>query len=208
MSQDVLSDAVVETMADVAHAAANDALSGTLGEDAIATVWTWPVSEPSQVGENALPCLAVSRLIDTEEEQTLFDQIERTTIRIAYIASATPSDKLNERWPLLRAVFNNVIRALREAVYPQFGVGQGELKDAGVTAYILGSVRVQYRLIPGVDTKHPSFEATAVFQTTGEDLFQRDDLDRLETNAAEFSEPDALEATEPVAATIEYDWSE
>jgi hypothetical protein len=93
-------------------------------------------------------------------------------------------------------------------VFPQHGAGKSDMANAGVTAYVQGSARVAYSRLQGSETIHPSFIATAVFQTTGESLFQRDDLDRLETVVGEIEEPDALAATEPVPVTIEYDWSE
>jgi hypothetical protein len=209
MSLDVTSDTVIDSIAEVAESAANTALSAALGESAVVTVRKWPVTAVSQVGANNLPLLAVSRVTDQEEDQTLYDQIERTTVRIAYIAPATPSDSVEARWPLLRAVFNAVIRALREGVYPQYGDNESAMSLGGVSGYVQGSARVVYSLLAGADTMHPSFIATAVFQTTGEELlFQRDDLDNLETVAAEIAEPDALAATEPVPVTVEYDWSE
>jgi hypothetical protein len=149
----------------------------------------------------------VSRQGDQDEPVTEFDRIERMTVRLAYIADATPGDKINERWALLRAVYDAALRALREAVYPQHGNGVGDLRAAGITGYIEGSARVVYSMLQGGDTWHPSFIATLTFETTGEMLFQPTDLDRFETAAAEITEPDALEATEPVEATVEYDWS-
>ncbi len=92
MSLDVTTDAVIAAIATVAQDAANAALEVTLGEPAVAAIRGWPVIDVAQVGANNLPLLAVSRVSDQEEDQTLHDQIERTTVRFAYIAPATPSE--------------------------------------------------------------------------------------------------------------------
>lgn len=179
MSLDSATDAVIDAMVMVASDAANATLAATLGEDAVATVAKWPVSQPSQVGANNLPVLAISRLEERDESDTISDDNERTTIRIAYIADATPVDARDARWPLLRAVWSAVKRALREGVYPQFGDSEGDMSKAGVTAYVSGSARVQYALLQGADTFYPSFVATMTFEASNEPLFSDDNLDDL-----------------------------
>lgn len=179
MSLDVTTDGVIAAMAGVAKSAANAALSSSLAESAVVTATTWPVSQPSEVGANNLPVLAVSRLEDRDEDEALSDDAERVTVRIAYIADATPSDAREDRWPLLHAVWSAVKRALREGVYPQFGDGESGMSKAGIVAYVPGSARVQYAVLQGTDTFHPSFVASMAFQTSGEPLFAGDGLDDL-----------------------------
>lgn len=207
MSLDVTTDGVIDAIAARAQSAANTALSATLGENAVAGLRTWPVTAVSQVGANNLPLLAVSRVSDQEEEQTIYDQVERTTVRIAYIAPATPSDAVENRWPLLRSVWNAIVRSLREGVYPQHGTNESAMSLAGVSAYVPGSARVTYQLLAGVDTMHPSFIGTAVFQTTGAELHLGATFDNLETIAGVIDTADALEATATVDVTVEYDWT-
>ncbi len=179
MSLDSATDALIDAMVSVAGAAANTTLASALGEDAVATTAKWPVSQPDQVGANNLPVLAVSRLEERDESETLSDDAERVTIRIAYIADATPVDARDDRWPLLRAVWSAVKRALREGVYPQFGDNESDMSKAGVSAYVSGSARVQYAILQGTDTFYPSFVATMAFEVSNDDLFNRDDLDDL-----------------------------
>lgn len=179
MGLDSATDALVDALASVAEAAANAALADVLDENAVTATAKWPVSQPSQVGANALPVLAVSRVEERDESESLSDDAERVTIRIAYIADATPIDARDDRWPLLRAVWSAVKRALREGVYPQFGDDESNMSKAGVSAYVSGSARVQYALLQGTDTFHPSFVATMAFLASNDDLFDRDDLDDL-----------------------------
>lgn len=206
MSLDALDDAVVSAIATVAESAANT-LTATLGEPAVVSVKKWPAATAAHFGANEIPGLAISRVTDQEEAISEFDQIERSTIRILYVAPATPGDSVDLRWPILRAVYNKIVRALREGVYPQHGNSPGDMKEAGVTGYVEGSGRVVYSLLQGEEAIHPSFIATLTFETTGEMLFRRDDLDRLEEVRNTISEPDALAATAPVEVTVEYDWS-
>lgn len=202
MSLDVTTDGVIDAIAARAQAAANVALASTLGENAVAGLRTWPVTAVSQVGANNLPLLAVSRVSDQEEEQTIYDQVERTTVRFAYIAPATPSDAVESRWPLLRSVWNAIIRSLREGVYPQHGAHESAMSLAGVSAYVSGSARVTYQLLAGADTMHPSFIATAVFQTTGDELHLGAVLDDLEMIVGVITPTDAIDGTEPVTVAV------
>ena len=130
MSLDTATDAAIDALAAAALSAANTALADVLDEDPIAEVKKWPVASPGQVGSNALPLLAVSRVSDQEEEETIYDQHERLTVRFAYIAPATPADAIEDRWPIRRAVWSAVIRKLREDATKQRSTNRSDIAEA------------------------------------------------------------------------------
>jgi hypothetical protein len=156
-------DIPIEVLAALARVGVNAALRDTLGRDAIDYIYGSPLPL-SVLRQTALPALTIYRLEDRDRNKGDFVYEDVTTYRFDYFAPATPLIRLDKRWPLLRNVWVALVGVLREGAHPDINDGKPMLRtDGGICRYVLGSARVRYSALPGVEP-YPTFQAQMDFE--------------------------------------------
>lgn len=156
---DRATDPVIAAIATVAKAGVNAALREQLGGDAVARAFGYPT--PLEIlGQADIPALAVYARREKIERTTgrrLANQDRVVTVWFDYIAPATPLAKLGTRWPLLRAVWWELVQALNTPC----AEGLAVLRAAGVIGVDVDEATVDYDVAPGAaqGTPWPFFRA-------------------------------------------------
>jgi hypothetical protein len=156
---DRATDPVVAALASVGKAGVNARLQATLGGDAVVAALGYPA--PLEILSAAeLPALAVyvrRERIERTSARALANQDRVATVWIDYVAPATPLAKIATRWPLLRAVWWELVQSLST---PD-AAGLATLKAAGVIVVDVDGATVDFDVAPGAGggTPFPFFRA-------------------------------------------------
>lgn len=189
-----LTDPQIDALRTLLKPAINTALQPATTEEVIVEAFGWPIST-ARVPQLRLPILAIWRQQDQLLEHTVqHDEDERATIRFDYVASATPLELIDHRWPVLRAVWRALLDVLSDTA------NAATLIAAGFVEVDLSTARVQY-LVPGdQQAVYPSFQGTiqVVHRAPAEDLDALPDLS-LET---QIRPPDLPADEQPLVAEI------
>ena len=128
------------------------------GARAIESIHPWPI-RIEHIPATKLPSLAVYRLSD-QRVQVGARTVEQATIRIEYIATATPRDRYADRWPLLRAVWATLVPIALRGSHPKVSSGANLLEAADVLAVQSLSPTVRYELPVDERQVYPGFQGT------------------------------------------------
>lgn len=172
MALDDTTDPQIAAVAALAGGAVNAALADVTTEPAIRRVYTWPITR-ARAPQLQLPALAVYRFSDREQRRTIGRTETEVTIRFDYWASATPLDRIELRWPLLRSVWEALVNAVLDGAHESVSEGAQVLELAGFVAIDRSSPTVRYIAAEPEEAVYPRFEGTIVAR-------HREDFDRSE----------------------------
>lgn len=164
---DRAADPVVAAIASVGKLGTNARLQTLLEGDAIAKVFGFPA--PLEIlGTSDLPALAVyvrrEKIERTARARAQADRV--AAVWLDYIAPATPLGKLSTRWPLLRAVWWELLQSL---VAPD-AAGLETLTAAGIVAIDMDAATVDYDVASGTQQGTPFPFFRAVLPVTHRDV--------------------------------------
>ena len=144
------------------------------------------------LGQNILPCLSVYRLRDLDMDKGDFIYQDLTTWHFDYYTPATPLNRIDRRWPLLRRVWNILLGTARIGRSPYSLEGKPLPELQNVLRYVLGSGRVDYGAASVGGIVYPSFRGQITFEVDARppqefyDRLQRHRLADFETLAVDW----------------------
>jgi hypothetical protein len=166
MSLDSATDPLVFAIEALLPTAVNAELQATLGENAIGGFVRYPAAAGALSGPGMYPAMMVWRLEDRlDETEADYDFAELSIFRLDYYAPPTPIDALHTRWPLLRAVWVEAIKALMKGGHPDVSAGANVLKAAGLRRVDRLRSRVRYLWAPQGEQVVPGFQAELALET-------------------------------------------
>lgn len=152
MTYEAASDVLVDALRAIALQEVTAALAATLGADhpAVRETRGFPFSL-DLIERTALPAMFISaeRVLARPTGKHLADEL--VTIAFEYVAPATPLQKLDTRWPLLRAVWGK----LRTAVRVGEVAGAPVLEMAGVQRFELDSPTADFSFASDGSNAYP-----------------------------------------------------
>lgn len=177
---DSFKDYAVEALAALCKGAVNAELQDAVGGDAIETIFGVPYP-PAALPASAFPALCVYRWRDQDKNLGDLVQNDLTIFRFDYYVGATPRDKIDTRWPMLRPVWEVMKGLFHTGRHPTVANERPILDDAGVYRYNLGSAQAQYAFapVPNSTLLYPMFTGQAAFDcdhASSASLY--DDLDK------------------------------
>lgn len=144
MSLDSFTDTQVAALLMLATGAANADLQATAGEPVVKASIGAPIDIPN-VGQGNLPALFIYRLDSSGKEESQYELNAYSTFAIEYWAPLCPADKMITRWPLLRAVWASVAKALQGGMHPSVSSGAYVLEQAGLRAELGPGTTASFR---------------------------------------------------------------
>lgn len=154
MTYEAASDVLIDALRAIALQEVTAALAATLGADhpAVRETRGFPFSL-DLIERTALPAMFISaeRVAAQPIGKHLGDEL--VTIAFEYVAPATPLQKLDTRWPLLRAVWGK----LRAAVRAGEVAGDPVLETAGVQRFELDSPTADFSFASDGSNAYPYF---------------------------------------------------
>ena len=128
MGLDDQTDAQVDAVATLL----SEAIVNKFGAAALIRTYKWPIA--LGIAPNLqFPLLAVYVPNERQERSGHFDDIRTTTFRIDYYAPITPIDRIELRWPLLRAVWALCLTRLRAGYDPAVD-DAANIREVGIEA--------------------------------------------------------------------------
>lgn len=185
---------VIDDQVDAPVAAVADLLALSLrthfGPAVVVRAYVWPARHELMPAMQ-VPALVVCR--ESERSEPASDTVEdvtTTTLRIEYYAPVTPLDRIERRWPLLRAVWKRVQLVLRAGWHPSFVDDEDavvRLADFGwdLPASVVGVAK--YELLTSDSGLIPRLVATVTLRSsTYHDTtdYPSDDLETLVSTVA------------------------
>lgn len=164
MSLDVVRDYAIEAIAALCKGTVNAKLEPVLGENAINKTFGAPLPLPL-LPAPVFPALCIYRLNDRDKDRGdwIFEDV--STFRFDYYVGPTPIDRIDQRWPLLREVWEIMLAVLRVGRDPSVAEEAEILKTGGVTRYVLGSARNEYLFAPANSQAYPMLRGNISFDT-------------------------------------------
>lgn len=162
MSLDSFTDVPLAALLMLAKGAANADLQPTAGEPVINAAVSAPI-DLGQLGQVRLPALFIYRLDSSAKEESQYELNAFSTFAIEYWAPVCPADKMITRWPLLRAVWGSVTKALQGGRHESVSSGSYVLKAAGLRAELGGTTTVSFRRGVADGGFYPFFSARMRF---------------------------------------------
>jgi hypothetical protein len=185
-----------------------ESLRARFGADIVTEVRKRPMASMPDLSRHQMPLLIVCRQLDrTETDDDVMDN-EVVTLSVEYYIDATPLDRLDDRWPALRAVWKHCLNCMHAGFDPRVAnsrvnrAASGEPDDIVPMLAIVGwrvptrpVANVRYLLAPtGPEADpQPCFQATVTmrvdetFDYTFQGTFVHDDL--LEMRSTVSHEP-------------------
>lgn len=199
MSLDSFIDVQVAALLMLAKGAANADLQATAGEPVIDAAVGAPI-DIGHLGQTRLPALFIYRLDSSAKEESQYELNAFSTFAIEYWAPVCPADKMLLRWPLLRAVWGSITKALQGGMHASVSSGSQVLKAAGLRAEIGGTTTVSFRraTADGGGGFYPFFSARMRFYeqfTRNVGVTDIDDLDLFLRLHADYLLPGATATT-------------
>lgn len=177
---DTQTDAQTEAVAQLLY----EAIRAKFGAEACSRVYKWPV-QIGLVPNLQFPCLAVYVPNERQERSGHFDDIRATTYRVDYYAPTTGIDRIELRWPLLRAVWTLCLTRLRVGYDPEVNDGEN-IREVGLEAPSPVVGAVTYQTAQTDSGVVPSFFATvtlSVSQSFDWSDYAGEDLEGIDTDA-------------------------
>lgn len=186
-------DSHTDSQVDAVVALLFGAIRAKFGAEACAHSYKWPV-RTELVPSLLYPSIAVYVPSERQERSDRDDDIRTVTLRIDYFAPPTPLDRIEKRWPLLRAVWALCLARLRIGYDPSVQGGDNVLQAAGfeVPGPTIGAVT--YQTAPA-DTVNivPSFSATVTMAVSQDfdwsDYDNEIDLVGIDTDGVHTGDP-------------------
>lgn len=163
MALDDTTDAQLTALAALVATGVNADLAAITTEPAIVRCYPWPITI-ARAPALQLPALAVYRLSETTVRRTMGRRETETTFRFDYWAAVTPLDRIELRWPLLRAVWRSLEAIVQAGEHAAVDASASVLDAAGFVSVVRSSPTVRY-ITPGADeTAIPRFEGSIVLR--------------------------------------------
>lgn len=161
------------------------------GVEACSKVYKWPLRlDLAPMAQ--FPCLVVYVPSERQERSDTDDDIRATTLRVDYYAPTTPLDRIEARWPLLRAVWTHCLSRLRIGYDPAISSGDKIMQAAGFEVPGPTTAATTYQAAQ-VDTGIvPSLSATVtlgVSQAFDWSDYEGVDLAGIDTEATHLGDP-------------------
>lgn len=156
MSLDTSSDTLVDALRAIAKAEVTRALAETTGEtDAVLETRGYPV--PLEMVEHMrLPCMSVYVTGEAAKRTSARYLDSRCEVVFEYVLPATPLNKLDKRWPILRAVWAATLAAIAKGELN----GNQALQPVGVTHVDEERATVRYSFASEGENAYPVFAGT------------------------------------------------
>lgn len=191
MSLDSATDAVVAALRTLLKGGVNAETAADLGADAVVQTYGWPIAV-DQVPAMTLPALNVWRYEEVNEAHTFGHVRTNATIRIDYYATPAGPLSVDNRWPLLRRVWDEITQLIRVGHHPSVSGDANLLSAAGVIEVPYSQMRVKYLMAPSGGQAFPLFQGQALFRHRTEidvsalqDLVDLDATYNLKTDGAD-----------------------
>lgn len=128
----------------------NAELEATTTEPVVRATYGYPAIVPNgRVPQLALPALAVYRVGDRGEVRRTSRHTETlATFRFDYCTPATPIDLIDQRWPLLRVVWEKLVELIAAGRHASVSGGACVLRDAGFVKLERNAQSPSVRYIP------------------------------------------------------------
>lgn len=207
MSLDDFTDAPLAALLMLAQGAANADLAATAGEDVVSVAIGAPLALQN-IGQNNLPALLIYRDTTAGYEQSQFVLNGASGFVIEYWAPVCPDYKMVTRWPLLRAVWTSITKALQGGMHPSVSSGAQVLRQAGLRAELGSTTTAAYRWGQSDGGRYPYFRAGMRFYeefSTDVGVTDVDGLDDWLTAQTTIELPGNTATTPDVAQTITLD---
>ena len=164
MNLDGIEDPGINALALLIRNVVNAELLPQLGGPAIAKLFQSPLPI-GVLAQGALPALGIYRFQDRDRDKGDWVFEEFSVFRFDYVTPATPLNKVDKRWPLLRAVWTRLLAVCREGKHPDVAAGVNVLEGGGIARVALGTARVDYRFEPGQNSTYPMFRGEITFES-------------------------------------------
>jgi hypothetical protein len=113
----------------------NAELEPLTGEPVVEEVYGYPATVPGRVTQGALPALSIYRLAEREVRKTVRHTETLATFRLDYCTPATPLALIEQRWPLLRAVWKQAAELIAAGKHDAVSGGACILREAGIVRF-------------------------------------------------------------------------
>ena len=163
MSLDKMIDLQTDALGLLTSETVNAELQSILEQNAIEHTFGAPLPLP-MMGQSILPCLSVYRMRDLDQDKGDFIYQDLTTWHFDYYTPATPLNRIDRRWPLLRRVWNIILGVVRVGRSPSSLEERPLPELQNVLRYVLGSGRVEYGAASLESVIYPSFRGQITFE--------------------------------------------
>jgi hypothetical protein len=147
----------------LAAAAVNSELEDILTTKAVERVFGAPMPL-EMLAQAQLPALCVYRLSDRDEDKGDFVYQHLSTWRLDYHLPATPLDRIDTRWAILRRAWVVASTTLRVGRSPLVNEEVPLPEVQNVLRYVLGSAQVSYGSATPNGVLYPMFRGQMTFQ--------------------------------------------
>ena len=155
-------DPAINALAALIRGTLNPRFADQVGGDVINAVYGAPLPL-SLLGRTQGTTLNIYRSRDADRDKGDWVYEESSVIRFDYFLPATTLETLDRRWPLLRNVWMAMLAVCRSGSDPEVAEGAPILRNAGLSYMVLGSAKIDYSFVPGVNQAYPMFRGEMTF---------------------------------------------
>ena len=205
MSLDSFTDTRLSALLMLASGAANADHEATAEEPVVRGAVAAPM-DPATLGQMNLPALFAYRQNAAADEESQYDLNTDATYVVDYWLPVTGIDRIALRWPLLDKVWETIAKAIQGGMHPDVSSGVDVMRQAGLTAALGNTTRVDFSRAPGAEGGwYPFFRATFRIREDRSSTVGVTDVDGLPAfleSATVFALPGATETTPAIESEL------